>query len=358
MKTSILAAATLIILSLSACAGPITMAPQASSPDIARETLWQQQLVYQKYIEDQDRLFNISFPLKAANADFCGPKRAPLLGMSAWNIYSVGKTYREAAFSIYNLKDRLAVQSVAKRSPAARAGIQSGDILISVNGQSIPSGATALKDADRLFDMAGYRPSDVMIERNGNLMSKVVTPTEGCDFPVILDNKSAEINAYADGSKIVVSKGILRFTENDNELALVIAHELGHSALSHVNKMKQNAAAGMLGGLAIDSIFAAAGVGTGGQFSQMGGQMGVSHYSVAFEQEADYVGMYFMERAGYDSSGAANFWRRMAAEGATSVNRRTSHPASPERFLAIERAHDEIRVKKARKQPLVPNLIQ
>ena len=97
-------------------------------------------------------------------------------------------------------------------------------------------------------------------------------------------------------------------------------------------------------------------MGTGGQFSQIGGQIGVAQYSVAFEQEADYVGMYFMERAGYSTTGVAHFWRRMAAEGATSVSRRTSHPSSPERFLAIERTQAEIATKKARNLPLVPNL--
>jgi predicted Zn-dependent protease len=88
----------------------------------------------------------------------------------------------------------------------------------------------------------------------------------------------------------------------------------------------------------------------------MGGQMGVARYSVAFEQEADYVGMYFMARAGYDPSGVADFWRRMAAEGESSITQRTSHPTSPERFLTMERTYGEIAAKKSRGQPLVPNL--
>ena len=49
-------------------------------------------------------------------------------------------------------------------------------------------------------------------------------------------------------------------------------------------------------------------------------------------------------------------WRRMAAEGVSSVNKRTSHPTSSERFLSIERTHQEIKSKKAKRQPLIPNL--
>ena len=78
----------------------------------------------------------------------------------------------------------------------------------------------------------------------------------------------------------------------------------------------------------------------------------------AFEQEADYVGMYFMERAGYNSTGVADFWRRYAAESPKSVSKRTTHPTSPERFIAIERTHREIAHKKAAGQPLIPNLKQ
>jgi membrane-associated protease RseP (regulator of RpoE activity) len=333
------------------------MAPQASSPEIAREALLQKQLVYKKFIEDQDRLFDVSFPLKAANAEFCGRKAGPLMGMTGWSVHSVGREMREAAVSLYNLQDRLAVQFIARNSPAARAGILSGDIIVAINGQSLPADKTALKLADSLLKQSGYNSGTILIERGGDLLTKTVKPIAGCDFPVTLD-QGPEINAFADGERIVVSKGMLRFVENDTELALVISHELAHSALLHVDKLKQNAMAGALGGLAIDSIFAAAGVGTGGQFSQIGGQIGVSQYSVAFEQEADYVGMYFMERAGISSAGVANFWRRMAAEGVSSASRRTSHPTSSERFLAIERTHAEIARKKANRLPLVPNLLK
>ncbi len=114
--------------------------------------------------------------------------------------------------------------------------------------------------------------------------------------------------------------------------------------------------AGSLGGLLIDSLFAAGGVSTGGQFSNMGASIGASSNSIAFEQEADYVGMYFMERAGYSAANVAQFWRRMAAETAQDVTARTSHPTSPERFLAIEATYKEIIQKKATGKKIAPTL--
>ena len=346
----------ILALTLAGCAGPVTLPPQGSSAEIQAETQREKELAYKKTVEDQDRVYNVAFPLLAANADFCGDQTVPAFGMTAWNIDSVSAGSRVAAANLYNLQPRLAVQYVADASPAAKAGIRSGDFIVAINGQGIPDGKAALKEADAQLKTSGYRGADMLLERNGGLIRAVVQPVRACRYPVILDPNSAEINAFADGRRIVITRGILRFTENDNELALIIAHELGHNAMRHIDKRKGNALAGGLGGLAIDSLLAAAGVSSGGQFSQLGQQLGASSYSVAFEQEADYVGMYFMERAGYRSAGVADFWRRFATEVPASVAMRGDHPTSPERFLAIERAHREIAKKKAASQALEPNL--
>lgn len=347
-----------LMLTLAACAGPITVSPQGSNMDIQRERNLQNELVYKKYIQDQDRVFNVAFPILTANHNFCGQKTSPHFGMTAWNLYTVGQNYRRAAQEIYNLQERVAVQFIADGSPADRAGIRSGDFIVAINGQEIPASKEGIRIADQVLDRAGYDTSTIVLERAGRRINTRLTPTRGCDFPTILDYSSGEINAYADGKRIVISKGILRFAEDDNELALVIAHELGHNTLNHVGKQQQNAMVGSLGGLAIDSILTAAGVSTGNQFSRMGGQLGAQQYSVSFEQEADYVGMYFMERAGYNSARVADFWRRMAAENPNSVYTRSSHPTSPERFIAIERTHDEITGKRQQGQALAPNLRQ
>lgn len=346
----------LAILALGACAGPVTQGPQGTRGEILQETQRQQEMVYQRYIEMQDRIFALSFPLRVANAEFCGRATEPMLGFSAWNIHTVGGKHRSAASALYNLKDRLAVQSLARQSPAARAGILSGDIIVAINGEPVPAGKNALRVASKLLDDAGMRQSQITLERNGNLIDAVVKPVQGCAYPVLLDYDSSAINAQADGKRIIISRGIVRFAENDNELALVIAHELAHNVMRHVDKLQQNALAGVIGGLAVDSLLAAAGVGTNGQFAQIGGQIGVQQHSVGFEQEADYIGMYFMERAGFNTAGVADFWRRMAAEGQSAITHRTTHPATPERFLAIERTHREIAAKKDSRQPLVPNL--
>lgn len=343
---------------MSACAGPVTAPPQSSRAEIQQETMKQQSMLFERHIADSGRVFAISYPISVANAEFCRPRTAPTVGATVWSLHSLKGNMQTIARQTYGLGPRLTLRDVVRNGPAAKAGMRTGDILVAINGQNIPQNANASQIAENLIKQSGLRPAEVVFERGGRAMSTVIQPVEGCNYPVILDSNSNDINAYADGQKIVISRGILRFAENDNEVAMVVAHELGHSAMRHVDKMRQNAAVGSLGGLAIDSLLAAAGIGTGGAATQMGGQMAIMQHSVAFEQEADYVGMYFMERAGYSAANVANFWRRMGAENARSINTRTTHPTSVERFLAIERTYAEIQNKKRAGQPLVPNMQQ
>ncbi|MFN7114246.1 MAG: M48 family metalloprotease [Alphaproteobacteria bacterium] len=348
----------LALLTLAACAGPITAPPQSSRTEIQQETLKQQSLVFERHVADSGRIFMLSYPLSVANAEFCRPRTSPSVGATVWSLNSLKGDMQNVARQTYGLGPRLTLRDVVRNGPAAKAGLRAGDILIAINGQNLPANAQASQIAENLIKQSGMRPVDVVFERGGRAMNTALQPVEACNYPVILDSNSNDINAYADGQKIVISRGIVRFAENDNEIAMVIAHELGHSALRHVDKMRQNATVGSLGGLAIDSLLAAAGVSTGGAGMQMGGQMALQQYSVPFEQEADYVGMYFMERAGYNTANVANFWRRMGAENARAINTRTTHPTSVERFLAIERTYAEIQNKKRAGQPLVPNIQQ
>jgi membrane-associated protease RseP (regulator of RpoE activity) len=342
-------------LILAACAGPVTLAPQGSSLEIRQETEREKEIAYKRIVEDQDLVFNIAFPILAANAEFCGDRTAPSFGMTAWNLETVRQDYHQAAQALYNLHGRLAVQHVAPKSPAARAGIHSGDFIVAINGEEIPHDRNARRTADEALRDGGYNPADILLERSDRMIHAVVQPVETCNYPVMLDSESNDINAFTDGRRIVISKGTLRFAENSNEVALVIAHELGHLAMRHVDKQRQNALVGAIGGLALDSLLASAGVNTGSEMRQLGQDLGAQRFSVAFEQEADYVGMYFMERAGYNSSHVAGFWRRAAAEMPKSVSMSADHPATPERFIAIERTHKEIAAKKSRGQKLVPN---
>ena len=78
-----------------------------------------------------------------------------------------------------------------------------------------------------------------------------------------------------------------------------------------------------------------------------------------FEAEADYIGVYYAARAGYDISEVASLWRRIAVRNPVSIHLEgTTHPSSAIRFLAIEQTVLEIDDKRRKGESIVPNIIQ
>ena len=195
----------------------------------------------------------------------------------------------------------------------------------------------------------------MVVERDGKPAVLHVVPVNGCDYPVEIALVE-DINAAADGERVMVTRGMMRFVENDAELALVVAHEIAHNAMGHMDAKTQNAAAGAAGGLVLDILAAAVGVNTGGAFMRTGLNAASGAYSVEFEQEADYVGLYIMARAGAPIREAPQFWRRMATTNPATVEAAGTHPTSPARFVALEQTVTEIEYKVATAAELVPEM--
>jgi beta-barrel assembly-enhancing protease len=168
--------------------------------------------------------------------------------------------------------------------------------------------------------------------------------------------KPDEVNAFTDGRRIVVTPGMMRFVDSDGELALVISHELAHAAMHHTAKQQANAVVGGIAGAVVGALIAElTGVNVIQSTSNVGADLGRATFSQGFEAEADYVGTYYAARAGYNASEAANFWRRWASMHPDAIGTGGAHPATAERFVAIEETAAEIARKKSGDMALVPN---
>ena len=119
----------------------------------------------------------------------------------------------------------------------------------------------------------------------------------------------------------VVYTGILKVTQNEDALAVVMGHEIAHALANHGNERVSQGLVAQLGltsldlGLAMaqkpaqtrNLIMQAAGVGT---------QVGVLlPFSRKHESEADEIGLYLMAMAGYNPNEAVPFWNRMNKSG-------------------------------------------
>lgn len=176
-----------------------------------------------------------------------------------------------------------------------------------------------------------------------------------CSFRFRIENKDV-INAYADGKMVVVTPQIVGLTQTQEELAMVLAHEYAHNILRHPQGTGMNATGGAILGAVLDSVAGSQGISTGGAFSQLGGQMAVYQYSVAFEKEADYVGLYILARAGYDMDRGIGIWRRLTMTDPEGIYTSATHPGNAERVVAMRKTIAEIKAKKAAGQPLIPEM--
>lgn len=186
------------------------------------------------------------------------------------------------------------------------------------------------------------------------LLRPHVTPKRSCYY-YFETTRDRDINAHADGDSIFVNYGLLRFIGSDDELAVVLGHEFSHNMMGHIDARKQNLLTGGLLGAAIDVIAASQGMSTGGSGSELGAETALS-YSIPFEKEADYVGLYVAARAGYDIRTGPAFWRRMSIESPDNIYIAETHPTNPERFVALQKTIQEIDSKRRHGQRLLPEL--
>ena len=187
---------------------------------------------------------------------------------------------------------------------------------------------------------------------------------EVCSFQVDVKWDEDTPNAYAFGqNSIGVTAGMLSLVETDDQLALVLGHEMGHHWAEHLRKMQGNVTVGaVLGAILLGGLAAAAGgnqatvsqaTATGMGLGAVGGRLS---FSKAHELEAEYLGAYAAARAGYDVRAGADLWRRMAQNrpGVEQPRLFATHPPTAERFVALENTAVEIDVKRKAEQPLLP----
>lgn len=183
-----------------------------------------------------------------------------------------------------------------------------------------------------------------------------------CHFQIIYKPDDTA-NAYAsEGHKITLYKGLLQYLQTNDEIAAVIAHEMGHHLAKHNEEKMRNAVAGAaVSGIVTAIIMGAANSNntyytaqqryqdekTLENMMQIGAHLGALSYSKEQEREADLLATYLLSHAGYNLSKAQNVMVVLAQfAGETDPKRAAflnSHPAGMERVAAWEKAMQEIK---------------
>jgi beta-barrel assembly-enhancing protease len=327
----------LAALALAACASdPAREAPVTKGPTPASVTGG-----LGKYLDQRARVERVGFRLRKAAAGDCAERKQtkPDIGLIVWSLANFQNAEDRARLvGDFDLTNAVTVALAVDGAPAATAGVANGAVITHVNGEAIGEGKGA---TERYIARAGIAAKQGAVRlkfKDGNEVA--VVPDTVCEFPTLLV-RSSDINAAADGTVLAITSGLFELTNSDDEVALILGHELAHNVLRHLELVKSTKPAP---GTLLDA-FAKSAIGTAVAATVN------RPFSVQFEKDADRAGLVFMARAGYDIDAAPAFWKRLN-ETTKAKSVAATHPTGPERQRAIEAAVAEIKAKQKRGEPL------
>ena len=150
-----------------------------------------------------------------------------------------------------------------------------------------------------------------------------------------------EPNAFAlPGGRIGVFEGMFRVAENDDQLAAVIGHEVGHNQAEHARERLSTAVATQAGLQLVSAALQVGNIGYANEIAALlgaGAQFGVIlPYGRNQELEADRIGLRNMAQAGYDPRTAIQLWENMRQAGGTPPAFLSTHPAPDDRIAQLQ----------------------
>lgn len=206
--------------------------------------------------------------------------------------------------------------------------------------QEMALGATEAKKVVETSKVSTDKKLQDRVKRIGERIAAVSGRSDfAWEFTVIDD---ATPNAFClPGGKVFFYTGILKITENDDQIATVMGHEIAHALARHGAERMSMQSASNIGAQVL-----AAALNVPAQYQNLYAQAyGVTSqvglilpYSRKFEHEADQIGVYLMYKAGYNPAQALKFWENMARLSKSSQKPPaflSTHPADDERIREI-----------------------
>lgn len=206
--------------------------------------------------------------------------------------------------------------------------------------QEMALGATEAKKVVETSKVSTDKKLQDRVKRIGERIAAVSGRSDfAWEFTVIQDDTP---NAFClPGGKVFFYTGILKITENDDQIATVMGHEIAHALARHGAERMSMQSASNIGAQVL-----AAALNVPAQYQNLYAQAyGVTSqvglilpYSRKFEHEADQIGVYLMWKAGYNPAQALKFWENMARLSKSSQKPPaflSTHPADDERIREI-----------------------
>jgi hypothetical protein len=309
------AAIALAALAVASACGPRLLAPSPNAPETDRLRRDLAGNAAQLAIEQIRRIDAVAIPIRVAGVPVCAPQLSLILGASLGG--GVVPQHDLAFDDALGLGRDVSILTVLADTPADRAELRAGDVVLAVNDHAVDQ-IPAVYEELRQRRAA----TDIRVRRNGVAVTARLEALVGCGFEVEYLPDSSLATGRAERGHAFVTAGFVSFVRSDDELAVVIAHELGHRILGDRSN----------GGFAEHEI------------------------------AADRIGLYLAARGGYDVTVAPALWERIAIEMPWMIaferesngEEEPAHGRIGKRLPAMRRVVAEIREKQARGDDLMP----
>jgi predicted Zn-dependent protease len=205
-------------------------------------------------------------------------------------------------------------------------------------------GVTEFQQTKQKTPISKDAQANAMVQRAGQRIAAVAKlPNAQWEFVVF---ESPEANAWClPGGKMGVYTGILPITKDEAGLATVIGHEVAHATAHHGAERMSDQMVAQAGGSAVGALVSGKSQATQalvGQAYGVASQVGVLlPFSRKQEAEADYIGLLYMARAGYDPAAAVAFWERFSEYnrqhgGSEGLSFLRTHPLDEKRIQSLK----------------------
>ncbi len=196
------------------------------------------------------------------------------------------------------------------------------------------------------IEKSAHLVNDPVINEYVNRIGQNIVKNSDCKVPFtikVIDTD--EINAMAlPGGFFYVNSGLILAAEEEAELAGVMAHETAHVCAHHAAREQTRLGYMQIGSIPLYILTSGSWTGYGiYEASQLAIPVTFLQFSRQFESEADYLGLQYMYRAGYDPQAFIQFFEKLDAlekhKPGTLAKVFSDHPQTPDR---INRSEDEI----------------
>ena len=180
------------------------------------------------YMEQRARVERVGFRLRKAAAADCAERKQTKqdIGLIVWSLRNFQNAQdRMRLQSDFALTDAVTVALAVDGAPAASAGIANGAIITHVNGDAVGEGKGATERYIARAAIAASKAPSASNSRAATTSPYRLTRSASSRRSLC---EATTKNAAADGTVLAITSGLLKHTSSDDEIALILGHELAH----------------------------------------------------------------------------------------------------------------------------------